>query len=246
MACGVAQSLPQLVAARVLQGLGGGGLMMLSQALIGELVPPRERIRFQGYFATVFTSASIGGPVLGGIVVSHVQLALAVLRQSAARRIRGVAAVPAAAAASSIRGARACATLPGIVLFFVGVVCALFWLTSVGHRFAWRSARAARCSRLRRTALAALVVREARHPAPFLPVELVLRERSPSVLSTVTLFASCMFAMVFFLPIYLQLGHHFSPRRRACCSCRSPPAWSPARSAPAASCRAAGGRAGCP
>src|SRR3989440_6236155 len=72
LACGLAQSLPQLVAARVLQGLGGGGLMVLSQALIGELVPPRERARFQGYFATVFTAASIGGPVLGGIVVSHV------------------------------------------------------------------------------------------------------------------------------------------------------------------------------
>ena len=71
IACGLSQSLPQLVAARVLQGLGGGGLMTLSQALIGELVPPRERIRFQGYFALMFTCASIGGPVIGGFVVSH-------------------------------------------------------------------------------------------------------------------------------------------------------------------------------
>src|SRR5260221_16526 len=70
LACGLVQTLPQLVAARVLQGLGGGGLMVLSQALIGELVPPRERARFQGYFATVFTAASIGGPVLGGDVGS--------------------------------------------------------------------------------------------------------------------------------------------------------------------------------
>src|SRR5262245_30331113 len=71
LACGLAQSLPQLVAARVLQGLGGGGLMTLSQALIGELVPPRERARFQGYFALMFTTASVGGPVIGGVVVTH-------------------------------------------------------------------------------------------------------------------------------------------------------------------------------
>src|SRR6476659_3502429 len=72
LACSVAQTMPQLVAARVLQGLGGGGLMTLSQALVGELVPPVERVRFQGYFALMFTTASIGGPVLGGFLVSHV------------------------------------------------------------------------------------------------------------------------------------------------------------------------------
>src|SRR5215510_1995004 len=71
VACGLAQTLPQLVAARALQGLGGGGLMTLSQALIGELVPPRERVRFQMWFALVFTTSSIAGPVIGGIVVSH-------------------------------------------------------------------------------------------------------------------------------------------------------------------------------
>src|SRR5262245_17569009 len=71
LACGAAQSFGQLVAARVLQGIGGGGLMTLSQALIGELVVPRERVRYQAWFALVFTSSSIAGPVIGGIVVSH-------------------------------------------------------------------------------------------------------------------------------------------------------------------------------
>src|SRR5688500_15363274 len=72
LACAAAQSMPQLVAARVLQGLGGGGLMMLSHALIGELVPPVERVRFQGYFAVMFALASIAGPVIGGFVVTYV------------------------------------------------------------------------------------------------------------------------------------------------------------------------------
>ena len=60
LACGLATSLGLLIAARVLQGLGGGGLMTLSQALIGEVVPPRLRARNQGYFAIIFTLASVG------------------------------------------------------------------------------------------------------------------------------------------------------------------------------------------
>ncbi|MEJ0049287.1 MAG: MFS transporter [Rhodospirillales bacterium] len=66
LACGFAGSLGMLVGARVLQGLGGGGLMVMAQAIIGELVPPRERGRFQGYFAAVFTLASVSGPLLAG------------------------------------------------------------------------------------------------------------------------------------------------------------------------------------
>jgi len=71
LACGLASSMAMLIGSRVLQGLGGGGLMVLSQALIGELVAPAERPRYQGYFAAVFTVSSVGGPVIGGFVVNH-------------------------------------------------------------------------------------------------------------------------------------------------------------------------------
>ena len=71
VACGLADSMLLLSVSRVLQGLGGGGLMVTSQALIGELVPPRERPRFQGYFAANFTLASLAGPIVGGYVVAH-------------------------------------------------------------------------------------------------------------------------------------------------------------------------------
>ena len=63
-ACAMAPSILALTAARVVQGLGGGGLMTLSQALVGEVVPPRERGRYQGYTASVFMTASTFGPVL--------------------------------------------------------------------------------------------------------------------------------------------------------------------------------------
>lgn len=64
--CALARSLEFLIIGRVLQGLGGGGLMTLSQALIAETVPPRERARYQGYLAAVGVSSSTFGPVVGG------------------------------------------------------------------------------------------------------------------------------------------------------------------------------------
>jgi EmrB/QacA subfamily drug resistance transporter len=208
-ACGLAQSLPQLIAARVLQGLGGGGLMTLSQALIGELVPPRERARFQGYFATVFTAASIGGPVLGGIVVEHASwrwLFLANLPLAAFAAWR-LLQLPGAA---GHRPAGHRADIPGHLLFAVGAVGALFWFTSVGHRFAFLSATSGLLAATSVIALAALVWHERRHASPFLPVDLLRDTAIRRATVLVALFAACLFAMIFFLPIYLQVGHRVS------------------------------------
>jgi len=69
--CALAVSIETLTIARVLQGLGGGGLMTLSQALIGETVPPRARARYQGYLATVAVTANAFGPVAGGYLTFH-------------------------------------------------------------------------------------------------------------------------------------------------------------------------------
>ncbi|HEY4404624.1 MAG TPA: MFS transporter [Xanthobacteraceae bacterium] len=69
--CALCTSIEALTAARVLQGLGGGGLMTLSQALVGEAIPPRERARYQGYLAGVGISANAFGPVVGGFMAQH-------------------------------------------------------------------------------------------------------------------------------------------------------------------------------
>lgn len=66
--CALAPTMLTLILARALQGLGGGGLISLAQTIIADIIPPRERARYQAYFATVFVASSIAGPVLGGFM----------------------------------------------------------------------------------------------------------------------------------------------------------------------------------
>ena len=69
--CGLAQNLPELIAFRFLQGLGGGGLIVTAIAIVGDIVAPRERGRYQGFFGGVFGLSTVLGPLLGGFIVDH-------------------------------------------------------------------------------------------------------------------------------------------------------------------------------
>ena len=66
--CGMAQSMYELAAFRAFQGIGAGGLMSLALAIIADIVPPRERSKYQGYFMAVFGTSSVLGPVIGGFL----------------------------------------------------------------------------------------------------------------------------------------------------------------------------------
>jgi EmrB/QacA subfamily drug resistance transporter len=69
--CGIADSMYQLAAYRAVQGIGAGGLMSLALAIIGDIVPPRQRSRYQGYFMAVFGTSSVLGPVIGGFLAGQ-------------------------------------------------------------------------------------------------------------------------------------------------------------------------------
>jgi EmrB/QacA subfamily drug resistance transporter len=71
VACAVSRDIYTLIAARALQGVGGGALISLGQTIIGDVVPPAERGKYQAYFATVFMTSSIGGPILGGLFAEY-------------------------------------------------------------------------------------------------------------------------------------------------------------------------------
>ena len=71
---GASQNMTQLIATRAIQGLGAGGLMALTFVIIGDIVPPRERGRYQGYFGAVWGLSSVAGPLLGGFFSDHAQI----------------------------------------------------------------------------------------------------------------------------------------------------------------------------
>ncbi|MFL5578420.1 MAG: MFS transporter [Gemmatimonadaceae bacterium] len=207
--CGLSRNMLQLILFRAIQGVGGGGLMVSTMAAVGDVIPPRDRGRYQGIFGAVFGLASVAGPLLGGFFTTHlswrwifyINLPLGAL----------ALAVLAATLPSSSRRVRHAVDYPGAALL-AAALAALVVLTDLGGTtYPWTSPVILALGGTAAVALAAFVVVERRAPEPVLPPHL-FRNRVFSVSSVVGLIVGfAMFGSVTYLPLYLQVVRGASP-----------------------------------
>ena len=202
VACALAGTLTILIAARVLQGLGGGGLMTLAQALIGEAVSPKERGRFQGWFGAIFALASTLGPLAGGLLSEHfgwrsifwVNVPLGVVAAAVALRIRSA---PGPGGFSP--------DLRGTPVFIAATVSLLLFL-SLGPSRGWSSPAVLLLIAIAVVGFAVLRPIERRSADPLIPPDLVALPVVWRSAVCVLLFGALLFAMIVQVPLLLQIG----------------------------------------
>lgn len=212
MLCGLARTMPQLIAFRALQGLGTGGLMTLSQTTIGDLVEPRQRARYQGLFTGAFAVSSVAGPVLGGLLtqalswrwVFYVNLPVGLLALA-------LLLVALRAAPQPPRSAGRRIDYAGAALLAAGTALLLALLHLGGHALAWRSWGMAALVGGAAAALALFIAQERRAAEPLMELSL-FRIRAFTVgVTTSAAMAFAMMGSLVFLPLYLQLVLGQSP-----------------------------------
>ena len=209
MFCALSPNIDILTAARVLQGFGGGGLMTLSQALIGEAIPPRERARYQGYLAAVAVCANTFGPVAGGYLTEHFGWQSIFLVNVPVGL--GAVALTWRLPAPKIERLAWRADPGGLILFVVFVATALLSLEQVQHVDTEMLPVGGGLFAVGIIALVLLVRHESRAPSPLIPLGLL---RQPAIWHSDALAAchgAALVSLITFIPIYLQVVRGDSP-----------------------------------
>jgi EmrB/QacA subfamily drug resistance transporter len=200
--CGAAQSMTALICFRALQGLGAGGLMTMSQTLVGSIVPMRERGRYQGLFTGAFAVSSVAGPLLGGFITSHASwrwvfyINLPIGAVSLALVLMSLPKVA--------RGSEHAIDYAGAVLVCIGTSALLLL---------FNSGTAAFMSGMRMTALlviavvcfAALLMVERKAQEPVIDLKLFRNVPYATCVSASGIMAFAMMGSLVFMPLYYQL-----------------------------------------
>ncbi|GAA2111980.1 MDR family MFS transporter [Streptomyces synnematoformans] len=210
---GLSQSTGMLIACRVVQGIGVGGLSALAQIILAAMISPRERGRYSGYLGATFAVATVGGPVLGGVItdtswlgwrwcfyvgVPFAVLALVVLQKT----LR----LPVVRRQVSL-------DWRGALLMSASVSLLLIWVTLAGESYAWLSWQTFAMTGGALALGAAFVWVETWVPEPVLPLRL-FRNRTVTLASLASLFVGvAMFGATVFLSQYFQLARGESPTR---------------------------------
>ncbi|MCW2752397.1 MAG: drug resistance transporter, EmrB/QacA subfamily [Aeromicrobium sp.] len=206
--CGASQNMYELIAFRGLQGIGGGGLISLVFAIIGDVIAPRERGRYQGYFGAVFGISSVVGPLAGGFAVDslswryifYINLPLGIAALAVTNRVLRL----------PMRKREVKIDWWGALLLVAGVSSILLATQSGGTDYAWSSVQIVGLFALGGLLLLGFVLRERIAPEPILPLGL-FRIQIFTVANIVSFVSGiAMFGALAFLPQYLQLVHGVS------------------------------------
>jgi EmrB/QacA subfamily drug resistance transporter len=209
MLAGLSQSMGELIGFRALQGVGAGGLMVGAQAIIADIVPPRQRGRYMGLIGSVFAVASVAGPLLGGFLVDNLSW-----------RWVFYVNLPVGALAVLIVVTRLHLHTPtvrhqidilGATLLSAGVAALILVTTWGGSEYAWGSATIVGLAVAGVLALVTFVWWETRAAEPILPLSL-FRSRVFAVSNAMGFtIGMAMFGAIVFIPLYLQLVYGASP-----------------------------------